>query len=242
MKIESIIGNTYGHLTVVDVIKARSGATHKECVCRCICGKITYSRKFMLENRRHISCGCKGIGSPSPGDKFGEWVVISEDKTSMTGRKYVCQCSCGTEKIINLSDLMHKKSTKCYSCAQRMWSLQASIRTKGPYERLYDTYMRNAKSAGREFSLTMDDAIRLFTSNCHYCLAEPYAPAPRSDGEYLYNGIDRKNNALGYTKENSLPCCSMCNMAKRGHNYEQYVDWLHSASQRLATHKLTEHV
>lgn len=236
------VGKIYGHLTVTDIVKARSGGSHYEYVCRCVCGKITYSRRFMLENGRHISCGCKGIGSPKVGDVFGDWTVLSEDKSLTSGRKYLCRCSCGSEKTVALSDLMHKKSTKCYSCAQKIWKEQSSIRTKSPYERLYEVYKKNADRASREFSLDFVDAILLFTSDCHYCLASPQSPAPRSDGEFFYNGIDRKDNSVGYTKENSVACCTICNMAKRGYDYEKFVAWIQGAADRIATHKLTEHV
>lgn len=65
-----------------------------------------------------------------------------------------------------------------------------------------------ASRAYREITLTVDDivAVRLDAS-CHYCgamLPDDIA------------GLDRIDNAKGYTRANVLPCCPLCNYA-RGH-------------------------
>lgn len=74
-------------------------------------------------------------------------------------------------------------------------------------------YKSNAKRRGVEWSLD-GSAERLLSQNCAYCGA---APAP-------WNGIDRMDNALGYTNENSVPCCKSCNWGKGGQmSPEQYV-------------------
>ena len=35
-----------------------------------------------------------------------------------------------------------------------------------------------------------------------------------TNGEFRYTGIDRYDNTLGYTLENSVPCCKQCNRIK----------------------------
>jgi hypothetical protein len=39
------------------------------------------------------------------------------------------------------------------------------------------------------------------------------------------NGIDRADNALGYTVENSVSCCKICNIAKRDLTIEEFIFW-----------------
>lgn len=41
-----------------------------------------------------------------------------------------------------------------------------------------------------------------------------------------YMGIDRKNSDIGYTPENSIPCCFRCNTMKNRMTFKQYLEKL----------------
>ena len=41
---------------------------------------------------------------------------------------------------------------------------------------------------------------------------------------FLYNGIDRKNNNMGYTYTNSVSCCKLCNQAKNSLSIKEFYD------------------
>jgi hypothetical protein len=43
---------------------------------------------------------------------------------------------------------------------------------------------------------------------------------------YGVNGVDRKDNAVGYTLENSVPCCATCNFAKRQMTVAEFIAWV----------------
>ena len=45
----------------------------------------------------------------------------------------------------------------------------------------------------------------------------------KSDIPFLHNGVDRVNNDLGYTIENSVTCCSLCNYMKRGMSLSDFI-------------------
>lgn len=45
-------------------------------------------------------------------------------------------------------------------------------------------------------------------------------------GNLTYNGIDRKNNTLGYLPDNVVPCCKTCNWAKGKKSYEEFMEYL----------------
>jgi hypothetical protein len=109
---------------------------------------------------------------------------------------------------------------------------------------VYNNFKYHAKYRGLEFNLTMQQAEVFFKSNCHYCGTEPkqvkkHASAPRNPnrkwslknyfvpgGDYIYNGIDRKDNNKGYTMENCVPCCGRCNRAKDTMSYEEFMQYL----------------
>ncbi|MGJ4945153.1 HNH endonuclease signature motif containing protein [Bradyrhizobium sp. HKCCYLS1011] len=52
--------------------------------------------------------------------------------------------------------------------------------------------------------------------------------------QYVCNGIDRKDNGQGYTIENCVPCCSVCNHAKHTMGYEQFIMWISRAYHHVA--------
>lgn len=69
--------------------------------------------------------------------------------------------------------------------------------------RVFQDTRKSARRDGREFSLTKDVVESLITKPCSYC----------SSHERI--GIDRADNNVGYTAENSVPCCARCNMLKK---------------------------
>lgn len=65
------------------------------------------------------------------GDKFGYWTVIDNTDVVKSGHKYVtCQCKCGKEQLICLSDLNNGRATGCRSCKARERSRKISIGDK----------------------------------------------------------------------------------------------------------------
>jgi hypothetical protein len=45
-------------------------------------------------------------------------------------------------------------------------------------------------------------------------------------GDYTYNGVDRIDNSIGYTKENCVPCCTICNWAKSNRGVDEFKDYI----------------
>ena len=71
-----------------------------------------------------------------------------------------------------------------------------------------------AKKRGLDWELTDDVALALIRSSCHYC------------GQPPINGIDRKDNGIGYIVDNCVPCCSQCNRAKHIQTYSEFQAYL----------------
>ena len=55
-----------------------------------------------------------------------------------------------------------------------------------------------------------------------------------------YNGIDRKDNALGYVEGNVVSCCKFCQYAKRDLPYEEFVAHLARAGQHQLNQATTK--
>jgi len=59
--------------------------------------------------------------------------------------------------------------------------------------------------------ITLQDYEKIFNKQCTYC------------GGIINGGVDRIDNSLGYTKENSAPCCKTCNYMKKDLNIEKFI-------------------
>lgn len=76
----------------------------------------------------------------------------------------------------------------------------------------YKTYFERAYKKGIVFNLTVKEFNLLLSKSCHYC------------GDIDANGIDRIDSKIGYTKENSTPCCKICNIMKYTHTVEFFLN------------------
>ena len=94
-----------------------------------------------------------------------------------------------------------------------------------PYESLFNHSRQRAitpnnRGKGHKWSLTYPEFLAFVKIKiCHYCKAGNLWPLPfglkDSNGKYKFrSNLDRKNNSLGYSKENCVVCCPECNKAK----------------------------
>lgn len=68
--------------------------------------------------------------------------------------------------------------------------------------------------------ISFEQFVEIVSNPCTYC------------GEFEKRiGIDRVDNSLGYTKENSTPCCTTCNMMKKDmklNDFLQHIQKIHN--------------
>jgi len=104
------------------------------------------------------------------------------------------------------------------------------------FARLVRQYKAAAKRRNLLFTLIDEDVRTITSSRCCYCGVKPYQSMNSCDanGPYIYNGIDRINNEVGYIRENCVPACGLCNKAKSNLSIEQWNEWL---DRILAFHK-----
>lgn len=142
---------------------------------------------------------------------------------------WLCECDCGTEKIINGSHLRqgHTRSCGCLSKEvtgnlRRLPVGLASMRSR------MRGYKRNAKIKGIEYNLTESQFAEITQKNCHYCNAKPnnISKTEFNNGDYKYNGIDRIDNSKGYLIDNIVPCCITCNYAKGTKTMQEFKNWV----------------
>lgn len=91
------------------------------------------------------------------------------------------------------------------------------------------SYRRHALVRGLIWELSGEDFDRLTSQDCHYC-GQPPNTVSRSGlyegGVFTYNGIDRVDNAVGYTPGNVVTCCKICNNAKKDLPLGEFMAWI----------------
>lgn len=76
----------------------------------------------------------------------------------------------------------------------------------------FTNYKASAKIRGKAFELDLKYFQDNWNKECIYC------------GDTINGiGIDRKDNSLGYIKENVVMCCEMCNRMKLDYEIDQFI-------------------
>ena len=79
-----------------------------------------------------------------------------------------------------------------------------------------------AQKRGLAWELTEEQVKSLMAQDCWYCGVAPSQEQKRYPGQ-RFNGIDRVDNAVGYTVSNVVTCCTVCNLAKRTMSRDDFL-------------------
>lgn len=145
--------------------------------------------------------------------------------------RWWCECSCGRKVLVMPDSLTtgRSKSCGCKKIALRFKTQGFEMDGAGK-RRIYNTYRRLAKPRGLSFNLTYEQFHRFTSLNCDYCGEPPKqiskSKYPYSVIPFIYNGIDRVNNLVGYTLENCVACCGRCNQAKHAMTKAEFLGWV----------------
>ena len=145
------------------------------------------------------------------GKRFGKLVAIETAGQDPKSRAFYwkCLCDCGKETVVRIGRLSSGDTKSC-GCLRKVANKSAQ------FNDLFYHYTQDAYRRGYEFGISKRYFKYLAKQNCYYCGIEPEQVFKRAGliGKYIYNGVDRKNNKLGYTKDNSVSCCGKCNRMK----------------------------
>ena len=175
-----------------------------------------------------------------PGDRIGRLTVISEVSREKYGwnrprRFFLFKCDCGKETVttgyghINSCGCLQREKAIVTGTSKRLPFGESSLRA------LHNSYKVRSQKRGIEFILSRDEFRKLTSSNCHYCGIPPSQihKGTWKGGDYAYNGLDRVDNNLGYTHENSVPACFRCNTAKNTMGQAEFFEWIRRSHAHL---------
>ena len=163
-------------------------------------------------------------------------VLKKTDKRRKDGSVlYECKCSCGKIFDATLVSIVNRKIRSCGCYRKSFLSKYSKNRTpknalsdpaESSFNGLLKQYSNSAKRKNLPFNLTKEDFKSLTLSNCFYCDSAPSTiryHTKNARKPYIYNGIDRLDNNIGYEKTNSVPCCKICNYMKKAYKFDFFL-------------------
>lgn len=142
------------------------------------------------------------------GQRFGRLVAV-RTTTKVKGAWYwECRCDCGNVVSILGSNLNNKKNNTT-SCGCYNSDIHTKPDNYAAITKLFNNYKYTAKKKGRTFGFSRKEFVETTSKECYYCGASP-----------------RLDNTLGYTLGNCVPCCTVCNYAKRDMTEEEFYSWI----------------
>ena len=227
-----ITGQRFGKLVAINPVRIDSKLLW---LCICDCGANCRYTAGKLRAGDRKSCG-GSVHTDLTAKIFGRLTVVGKDTTTRSKRqKWICICECGAYTSVVSYSLTGNKTVSCGCFMREASSKRAVLRNHSPFNRLkYGeasfnvlilSYKTKAAERSHIWGLTDDQARKLFSSNCYYCGVAPYqvCRSNRSNGGFVYNGLDRLDNSRGYTPENVVSCCGPCNVAKRAMSESDFL-------------------
>ncbi len=234
-KKQDLVGQKFGLWTVISRSKVgKFRDVFWNCICDC--GTEREVRGRALKSGESKSCGClnRTISMDTvkdlTGQRFGRWTVLEIQRIKKNNKSrvfWLCRCDCGNEKVVAGRTLNSGHSQSC-GCLHKESLSKANTLENGvaAFNKVYKAYKRGAKDRGLIFELTKEKFKEITKMDCYYC-----GDAPSNVGKslsitdnYIYNGIDRLDNNVGYVIGNVVPCCKKCNMMKLNYSLEAFKD------------------
>ena len=180
------------------------------------------------------------------GKRYGRWTVIGKASSRYRSIMWLCRCDCGTERAIKGWNLRGGHTKSC-GCARKLSEARQNPESKEKHRprpkfkgkcrlsprqaainRFFSQYRTGARRKGFVFALSLSEFESLTLSDCYYCGSVPQniVHGWQGKGAYECNGIDRLDSDVGYVAGNCVPCCTMCNMAKRTTSVDEFRNWI----------------
>jgi hypothetical protein len=159
------------------------------------------------------------------GKNFGKLVVLDYDGVVGVGKnkrsKYLAKCVCGNIKSYFRNTLISNKTKSCGCYKTDLCKLNAKNQRKDFKLRQYTKYKNRATYDNLTFELTEEQFVNIVSSVCNYCPST----------ERL--GVDRVDSKRGYTLDNSVPCCTLCNYMKKDLSVTQFLAHIKKIAGKL---------
>lgn len=149
------------------------------------------------------------------------WRENNKEKHKADNKRYRQENSDKIKKYREKYNQEHKEKIYLYFQKYRQEHKEEISRKRKTITRRFSSYKSMAKYNNRDFYLTFEEFKELIESGCYYC------------GSKKRIGIDRKDNSIGYIKDNCVSCCWPCNYIKGVANDKNFISVCLAVSKHL---------
>jgi hypothetical protein len=195
---------------------------------RCKCGKIKVMSSYAV--KKNMSCGCLSKTTfINHEDKKVNKITIGKyiGKNKYNCNIYNCLCDCGKEFVAEAADVLTEKIKTC-GCGRYFKAQQEADYTASNSNAIYIDYKKKAEQRDIDFNISIEEFRSLIFKDCSYCGMSPSNKKWNGSRSscLMYNGLDRVDNSKGYSIDNCVPACYICNQAKHRMTLEYFKSWI----------------
>jgi len=169
-----------------------------------------------------------GVAIDETGNRYGKLTVLGRSGKKTRDPIWVCECNCGNFSRPSIYSL---RSGHTKSCGCNRAEAAAIAEGLAAFNLVFRNYKNGAKNRGLVFEINKEEFRKISSMDCFYCGSKPATVKETNNGSYTYNGMDRKDNSIGYTKDNIVPCCETCNRAKLQMTVKEFLGWVERVSE-----------
>lgn len=155
------------------------------------------------------------------GQTFRRLTVLEHIEHTKDTYKYKCLCECGNMITLFAYQLIHGNNKSC-GCLE----FKRVADGNSCENRLIRNYRNDAEKRNLKWDLTKEEAHNYFIDRCFYCDTPPFRIKRDGNAPFIFNGIDRVNNTIGYNKNNCVTACFTCNRAKGEMSLQEFKSWI----------------
>lgn len=160
------------------------------------------------------------------GQRFTRLVVLHDTgETKHKESLWKCRCDCGNITITTGYSLTSGNTKSC-GCYHKIRTRQLFSKSDSVIRinRVLLDYQKRAREKNLSFTLSKEQFKSLIDSDCYYCGAKPSNSFVQHNRPLpVYQGIDRLDNTKGYTPDNVVPACIVCNKMKKALSHDEFI-------------------
>lgn len=168
------------------------------------------------------------------GQKFNKLTVLNRiEEQGVKNTRYNCVCECGKRSIVRGTHLRTGRVQSCGCITIARLKAKALPEGESAFHKVLAEYKKRANRKNIAWSLDDMEVKTMMQSFCTYCGEQPNRIARTKSSSFVYNGLDRIDNAKGYTPENTTTACWRCNAAKNNMSLAEFQNWIKRVTEKM---------